>query len=332
MPETIPHNPPRIAPPKGCRETLLSSGITVARLHYSADPSKDLAWAEEQRARSEAQFHSGLWFKQEMEIDFAAALGAPLFPEFNRDYTVCKPFKIPSQWTRWHGIDPHPRVPHAMLWLAVSPSDDHVYYRDYWPSKIYGIRGDVPEDDHLFHIDDYAKTIRMLESSKVDVFGANGFADNGGRDEKIFRRIMDPAGKAFPVSVMDGKPEPTSMWDRYRDEGIYCDEAKKDFEATREIVGKRLRGRKILDANGERMQSQIVVFSTCEELILELETNRFPRLSPAQMERKDPGGDPLPKRKHMTDLIRYIEAEDPYYVQPGSEHIERKPIYSGIAY
>ena len=138
-------------PPKGCRETLLPNGILVARLHYSADPEKNEDWARVQRQRSIDQFHSDLWWRQEMEIDANAALGAPLFPEFNREFTVCKPFPIPHEWTRWMGIDPHPRVPHAMLWLAVSPNDDWIFYREYWPSKIYGRRGDVPEDDNLPH-------------------------------------------------------------------------------------------------------------------------------------------------------------------------------------
>lgn len=267
-----------------------------------------------------------------MEIDFSAARGALEFPEFKRQATVAKPFPVPHEWTRWMCIDPHPRVPHCMLWMAVSPWDDHCYYREYWPSKAYGIRGDVPEDDEIFQIDAYAKTLKFFESEDVDVFGPNGYADNHGRREKVYKRLMDPAGKGFPAVVRDGRKEPVTFWDRYRAEGIVCEEAKKDFQASRDKVGMRLRPCLLADGAGEREQSQIIIFDTCPELILELETNRFPRLTPTQAEKKDPADDPLPKRKHATDCLRYLEAEDPFYVDPGRKVPQAKRIYEEIAY
>jgi hypothetical protein len=165
----------------------------------------------------------------------------------------------------------------------------------------------------------------------VDVFGPQGFADNGGKDEKIYRRVMDPAGKAFATKIMDGKPSPESMWDRYRQEGIICTEAKKDFQVSRDSVGQRLRPRTISDGDGEHTQSQIIIFDTCQELILELETARFPRLTALQAEKQDPAENPLKKRLHLLDCLRYIEIENPHFIEPSVAESVR-PVAEGIAY
>ena len=203
--------PPAVDVPAGVERWQHPSSITIVRLHYSADPSKDAAWAEQ--AQKEAP--SELWWRQEMEIDFGAAKGALGFPEFKRQCTVARPFPAPHDWIRWMAIDPHPRVPHYMRWMAVSPWDDHVYYREYWPSKSSGIRGDIAEDDDIFGIDAYSKTIKFFESEEVDVFGPNGYADNQGHKERIYKRVMDPAGKAFAAVVTDGKKEPLTFWQTY---------------------------------------------------------------------------------------------------------------------
>ena len=144
--------------------------------------------------------------------------------------------------------------------------------------------------------------------------------------------IEHPAGKAFPAVVLDGKKEPITLWKRYNDEKIVCEEAVKDFQASRDKVGARLRACTLADGEGARQQSQIIIFETCQELILELETNRFPNLSATQVEKKDPVEDPLPKRKHMTDCLRYLEMEDPFFVDTEKRPPPPRRIYPEIAY
>lgn len=304
-------------------------GITIARLHYLADPAKRGLWAETAKARCP----SDTWWRQEMEIDFGAALGALLVPEFNRNFTVCKPFPLNSKdHTKYMCIDPHPRVAHAMLWLAADRWGSIIVYRDYWASKMYGKPGNIPEDDDMYHIDDYVNTIKFLESSQVNCFGPNGYADNGGQDERIYLRVMDPAGKAFATRITDGKREPETMWGRYRDEGIVCVEAKKDFLANRDRVGRGLRPRTIIDGDGEHKQSEIIIFDTCQELILELESARFPKLSPSQAERIDPKEQALRKRKHMLDCLFYLMAEEPQFYDPTVTVESVPPVAKGIGY
>jgi hypothetical protein len=164
----------------------------VVRLHYSADPMKDsdtpegALWVAEGKKKAP----SIEWWNQEQEIDFGARQGARVYHAYKDDDTqVVDPFPIPHDWTRYFILDTHPRVPHAMLWCAVSPNDEHYAYREFWPSRVYGNGKPVPEDDDRYPIEQYVKVIKYLESKDNP--------ENGGQDEKIFRRIIDYSARAF---------------------------------------------------------------------------------------------------------------------------------------
>lgn len=298
-------------------------------MHYTADPHKDDAWV----ALAKKRAPSDQWWQMEMEIQPYALSGALVFPNFRREFTVVEPFAINPNWPRWMGCDPHPRVPHAFLWMAINPYGDHIYYRDYWPSKAYGIRGPVPEDDDLHEIDDYVDTVQMLEGEKIKVFGPNGFSDNSGQKEKFALRIMDPSGKQWEATRTKGKADTgVTFWDRYLTLGLTFKEARKDFDASKDLVNTLLRPNKISGPDGVTKQSTILIFDTCEELILELETNRHPQLTPHQKEIRDPIDKELQKRRHLTDLMRYIESEGPAYYETDRKPVSVKKVYPGVGY
>lgn len=48
-------------------------------------------------------------------------LSGRIYKEFNYTTHVIEAFKIPSNWPVYEAIDPHPRTPHAVLWVAVGP-------------------------------------------------------------------------------------------------------------------------------------------------------------------------------------------------------------------
>lgn len=323
--------PPELVPqpPPGVTERRTPQGYLIGRVHFSSDPAKDAAWAEGRRRRSPNEET----YRMEYEIDFYARSGALMYPEFEEGHVVCPPFTIPHEWTRYMGCDPHKRRPHFFLWMAVDPFGDHWYYRESWESKIYGRPGRVPEDDAIQTIAAYCDALRWLEGEENRYFAPGGFADNGGKQEQIFLRIMDTHGKAIYAETHDGKDDPETFWDRYRKEGFLFREARKDVQAGRDTVGRRLRPRLIADADGERLSPVIHIFNTCPELILELKTNRFPVLTPAQADKQDPTDKELQKRKHATDCLRYIEIEDPQFIEPVDlSRLQHKPIYKGISY
>lgn len=93
-----------------------------------------------------------------------------------------------------------------------------------------------------------------------------------------------------------------------------------------------MRPRRVMYSDGEKTEAVIHIFTTLPELRYELKTNRFPALTPAQVEVRDPSDKPLEKRKHMTDLLRYIEMADPKYIDPAPAHVSVKPLVDGISY
>src|SRR5919108_776291 len=86
-------------PHKGIETWVNRHGIRVLRLHYSADPEKDAAWAERERAGMTDQAR----YRQEYEIDFAATLGQRVFM-LHDEATLEKSFLIPESWTRYFAL------------------------------------------------------------------------------------------------------------------------------------------------------------------------------------------------------------------------------------
>jgi len=58
------------------------------------------------------------------------------FPEFNRKIHVIDPFKIPQSWARFRACDYGYGSHTGVLWLAVSPSDQLIVYRELYCSKV----------------------------------------------------------------------------------------------------------------------------------------------------------------------------------------------------
>jgi len=58
------------------------------------------------------------------------------FPEFNRSIHVVDPFKIPQSWARFRACDYGYGSHTGVLWIAVSPSDQLIVYRELYCSKV----------------------------------------------------------------------------------------------------------------------------------------------------------------------------------------------------
>ena len=73
--------------------------------------------------------------KQLLEGNWDVAEGAA-FPEFNRRIHVIKQEKIPSNWVRFRACDYGYGSHSAVLWFAVSPSEQLIVYRELYVSRV----------------------------------------------------------------------------------------------------------------------------------------------------------------------------------------------------
>jgi len=73
--------------------------------------------------------------KQLLEGNWDVNEGAA-FPEWNRAIHVVEPFKIPSNWTKFRACDYGYGSYTGVVWIAVSPSEQLVVYRELYCSKV----------------------------------------------------------------------------------------------------------------------------------------------------------------------------------------------------
>lgn len=124
------------------------TGVDVARIHYSADPGRrSLAWKME----AMRGFRSAAQWNKDMEMDFYALSGAPLFPMFDPTVHILRRRPIVERrgdrmWlvatdddgrvTEYRaelglGIDHGLKNPCGAIWLARDEQADLWAYRDY---------------------------------------------------------------------------------------------------------------------------------------------------------------------------------------------------------
>lgn len=314
----------------GVRVHQNTKGATIFRLHYSADPAKTPAWAAEVKRN----MSDPAMYQQELEIDFGATGGALIY-DYHPDATEEDDFVVPPNWTRYTALDPHPVKPHAMLWVAMDPYGMGHVYREYWPSKTYGRPGPVPEVDNRISIPEYVRCVQFLESADN--------VQNGGHAERIYRRYIDYAARAFGKGTSDDSPEAMpdfqTRFEHAADEidlDLCFTDAKKSHVVGYEIVNAWLKPMEMVDIKtGEiRQMSKLrIMRGRCPELIWQLRNNRRKKLSASQAENDDPLMRLIRKRNDVTDCLRYVATGGPeYYDESTREESNWEPASPGINY
>ena len=118
-------------------------------------------------------------------------LSGLVYKEFNPKIHVVKPFAIPAHYPRWRAIDPHPRTPHAVMWLTCDPQGNKYVY------------------DELFHhclIDELCRLIRAKSGT-----------------DRVVKTICDPI--AFNQNPVDN----TCWADEFAKNGLVVERAPKDL-------------------------------------------------------------------------------------------------------
>lgn len=280
-----------------------AAGAAIVRLHYSADSTMTEARVKEIKQRflgDEARW------KKEMDMDVHALSGQLVYPDFNPSVHVIEPSQIPSPLTRYMAVDPHVRTPFAFLWIGVDRFRDVYVYRDYWPSKAYGVSTRVKDSDEdpQYTTREYVEVIAHMEGNAIrwhkdsaDVEYGEYVRKTGG--EEVVYRYMDQAGKAFRVSG-EGTPLET-IAGKFRDYGMPCMDPYKIHSAGEDAVRELLRVRMWQGRPWPRLH----ISKDCRELIWELLNYRYePTRGELRLKELNQKGQQV--RSHALDLLRYL--------------------------
>jgi hypothetical protein len=286
-------------------------GVAVVRIHYTADPDM----TPERVALERAKYTSTAWWDLEMEINYDALSGQRVYPEFDPIIHVVADKLVPKLGCRYMAIDPHPRTPHAFLWLLVDRWGDWWIYRELWPSVVAGRPTNLRPDqqENTFTVREYAETVCYLEHNELeyhnegtdDEYALYRRTDKG---ENIIYRFMDQAGKGFRASDESGLLENyAKRYDRF---GIQCVDPQKSHRTGEDAIHALMRCR-WHDQFG--MWPRLHIAQSCRELTLELMKHRYPmqRINPE----KELKQDPIEARRHLVDNLRYLATGHLTYIQ-----------------
>ena len=291
-----------IRPCPGVTFGMTDKGAGVFHLHYSADPSRDAGWS----AREKLRYTSDAQWEKEQEINPHALDGQKIYPEFDENVHVVKPNEVPDRGCIFMAIDPHPRTPHAFLWVLVDQFSDWWFYRELWPSVVCAKAKTLKDSDveNKFKIRDYADFLAKMEGNRLVFYKENTDDEYAmyekGRGENVVARYMDQAGKGFNTASY-GQQE-VSMHRVYNEYGITCQDPVKAHLTGENAIHELLRER-YHSVRGKWPKAHIS--TDCPELILELKRARYKSMRTITADR-ELSQQPVEARSHMVDLMRYL--------------------------
>lgn len=279
-------------------------------VHWTANPAHTEEWASKQYERYSGP---GFW-NMEMEGRPDALDGLHVYPEFGNVHIIPDDW-IPARGCLFMAIDPHPRTPHAMLWVLIDRFSDWYIYRENWPSIVYGQDAEVTDKDreNRYTVRDYCDFVARIEGNRIrwemkETDLEYGVFEESPRGEKIIDRFMDQAGKGFRASAEDAQVVET-LASRYAKFGIICRDPVKDHQVGEEAIHALL---KLRHHDLYNMWPRLHIASSCVETILELSNLRYPVQRRDDKELKQ---DPIELRRHMVDLLRYLATSDIGYYE-----------------
>jgi len=168
--------------------------------------------------------------KQLLEGNWDVAEGAA-FPEFDRTKHVVDPFKIPSSWRKFRACDYGYGSYSAVVWLAVSPAEQLVVYRELQVSKVLAV--------------DLADRILELEAE-------DGTIQYGVLDSSLWHKRGDTGPSLAEQMIVRG-----------------CKWRPSDRSRGSRIAGKNELHRR-LQVDEHTEEPRLVIFNNCTNLISQL--------------------------------------------------------------
>lgn len=198
----------------------------------------------------------------------------------------------PSSLPLVMAVDPHPRKPWFMLWVALG-TDGRKYVVDEWPNEDYFRM----KYSHL-GLDDYAAIIRDKEACMP------------GGENRVLWREFDPNMSRTPKTVAEGS---TTLVDEMQDRGLYFESDVNDKIDFGHSLIHTLLGWDTDHPISQTNRPMLYISSKCQNLLFAFENYIWDDKNASDPERqgpvkpKDIGKDPI-------DALRYCLAREQDYI------------------
>jgi hypothetical protein len=258
------------------------SGVEVLRLHYSADPERNIDWVAQERQK----YSSRAAWDREQEIIHHAGGGELLFAEIlNRhaDKIIIRDsrFQIPPFWKRIGGFDHGKTNPTAALVVAIDTDGTIYCLAEYYQPGL------TPRQ----HMENLELLPGFLDAQPIyadpSIFYRTQAQSDGG-----FKSIEDLYREAGLHGLWEGQNAELAGMERILEHWRDLDHR----EPTLKIICPEDYSRKRygLFPNG------------CPNLLWELMRTRREQLSASQLMRKNPTEAIVDKDNHLRDALKYI--------------------------
>lgn len=199
-----------------------------------------------------------------------------IFKRWNRKVHVIKPFEINERdFTVYEAIDPHPRTPDAVMWLAVDKNGTKYVCDELWIK---------PNGD-----EELANRIKRKASAY-----------------RLQRRIGDPS------MFIEDQHTQRSLNTRLGSFGVSYQEASKARASSDRRIQDALN---YTEVNGHMIKApEVYVFDTCERTIFEMEHYRWDEWTGKAADKHDAREKPVDKDDHMVENLGRLLFQEPSFV------------------
>ena len=287
---------------KGLSTRRTESGVQVVRIHYTADPQRDSAWAHRERQKYSSQ---AAW-DREQEIVHEAGGGELLFAEIlNRhaDKIIIRSphFQVPPFWKRIGGFDHGKTNPTAALVTAIDC------------------------DGTIYCLGEYYQPGLTPRQHMANLYDLPGFLDchHICADPSIFYRSQVQSDDSFK-SIADLYQEAglRGLWEGENGEIAGME---RILEHWRDLDHRQPTLKIVCHYDYSRKRFGLFP-NGCPNLLWELMRTRREQLSAAQQMRKNPSEAIVDKDNHLRDALKYILLSLPGPSEPPADSEREKII------
>jgi phage terminase large subunit-like protein len=213
-----------------------------------------------------------------------------VFKAWSKEIHVIKPFNVTEQdYVVWNMLDPHPRNPDAVLWVAADK-----YGRWFVVDELYI----NPED-----VDDLAARIKKKDSQY-----------------RVVNHIADPSAW---VSNQHDDVNEKDLATKLKDRGIHYKKATKSRTMADQSIKDALSYTKAADKFIK--PPRLYVFETCERTIWEIEHYRWDEHSGKSADNKNRKEKPVDKDDHMVECLGRFCIQEPQFFPVPPKIINTNP-------